>query len=104
MLLTVGAKYLYHDKNRDVSPPFEMFNGKELSWSNKEDWPYLILLLAPIVIMDIILLYFGILMALRVASNNKELILHLFFAIFFDLPYVFFNTVFNTPAFKTLGY
>ena len=101
MLLTLGAKYLYKNKNRDVSPPFEMFD-EELSWSNKKDWPKLLLLWAPIVIMDLIILGFAILMALRVAKNNKELILHLFFAIFANIPYAFICTVFNTPAFQTL--
>jgi|694.fasta_scaffold125433_5 hypothetical protein len=102
MLLTIGAKYLYSNKNRDVSPDFEMYDGNKLDWNKESDRLSLIAMWAPIIIIDLILLYFAILMASRVAKNNKELILHGFSAIFMSLPYVFLSTVFDTPAFQTL--
>jgi hypothetical protein len=92
MLLTVGAKYLYSDKNRDVSPDFEMYDGDQIDW--KKMWPF--------IIIDLILLTFALMMAYKVSKNGKEAFLHGFFAIFTSLPYVFLNTVFDTPAFKTL--
>ena len=96
MLLTIGAKYLYSNKNRDVSPDFEMYDVG-FDWNDLLKW-------GPIIIVDLFLLTFGLLMAIRYTKNRAsgEFALHVFFALFTNLPYVFLNTIFNTPAYQTL--
>jgi len=96
MLLTLGAKYLYSNKNRDVSPDFEMYDVG-FDWNDVLTW-------GPLILMDLFLLTFGLLMAIRLTKTRavSEMALHVFFALFANVPYVFLNTIFNTPAYQTL--
>lgn len=55
-----------------------------------------------IFIIELIFLWFALFMAIKVSKNKKELLLHSMLAILFTLPYVFYNTVFDTPAYQTL--
>lgn len=114
MIITLFTAYnycLYKDKNRDldaiVVDNYEKESEKKqkggLSWDKTQDRPWIILFLLSVFIIEVIILYSAIMMALKVSKTNLQLILHLIFAIFLSGPYVFLNTVLNTPAYDSLA-
>lgn len=102
---------LYNDKNRDIDKIVDNYEkGSETasaassgpSWDNAEDRPWIILFLLSLFIVEVIILYTAILIALRSSQSNLQLIVNLLFALFVSGPYVFFNVVFNSPAYVSL--
>ncbi len=75
--------------------------AQPLSWDNAEDRPYIVAMVI-VFIFEFILLYFAIFMAIRASRTKTQLFLHLFCAIFFTLPYIVLNTIFETNAYRSL--
>ena len=113
MIITLFTAYnycLYKDKNRNLDTIVDNYEKdseqkqkKGLSWDKTQDRPWIILFLLSVFIVEVIILYSAIIMALRVSKTNLQLILHLIFAVFLSGPYVFLNTVLNTPAYDSLA-
>jgi hypothetical protein len=79
----------------------EEAQAQPLSWDNAEDRPFIVAMVI-VFIFEFVLLYFAILMAIRVSKTKTQLFLHLFAAIFFTLPYIVLNTIFETGAYRSL--
>jgi len=75
--------------------------AQPLSWNNPEDRPFIVAMVI-VFIFEFILLYFAIFMAIRASRTKTQLFLHLFCAIFFTLPYIVLNTIFETNAYRSL--
>lgn len=116
MLLTLYTAYSQFqdkDKNVDVNAIVDNYSlGEEyldtsgknggLTWKNKKDRPWIVFSLLCIFIIEAIVLYSGLLMAIRVSKTPLQLFLHILFAVFLSVPYVFISTVLNTPAYESL--
>lgn len=109
-LFTAYNDALYKDKNRNINAIVDDYEKdseknqkKGLDWNRPKDRPWIILFLLSVFIVEVIILYSAIMMALRVSKTNLQLILHLIFAIFLSGPYVFLSTVLNTPAYESLA-
>ena len=100
MLLSLTAyKYaLYADKNRQTLPELYTEDNQPQT-PPKPNWGVFILA----VLVELILLFFAIPMALRVAKSRAQLTLHLFFAITATPAYLFVAVAFQTPAYQTLA-
>lgn len=84
---------LYHNKRELTPPEFYKHHHRD----KKTLWITLGIIL---LLLEIVFLYFGISMALKVSRSTPELIIHLLLAFFITIPYVFCNTVFSTDAYK----
>lgn len=111
MLLSFNAlNYaLYHNKNRLVKP--ELFikmrdsnqNPNSIPNSNPDSNPSSNVIFVNAVILliiELVFLFYAIQMVLLSYTNTKELVLHLFLAIFFTIPYVLLNAVLSTDMYK----
>jgi len=95
MLISYNAlQYaLYKDKNVREGYQEKFKKGAELT----------VQAAIAILVFELALLYFAISMAVQVSKTKKQLFLHVVMASMFTLPYVFYNVVFDTPAYQTLA-
>lgn len=86
---------------------YALYKDKNLQEKYQEKYktkPDMTLQLAiAILVFELVLLYFALSMAVQVSKTKKQLFVHVLMAALFTLPYVFYNVVFDTPAYQTLA-
>ena len=103
MLLSFNAlNYaLYHNKNRLVKPELYVNSTPDDEKNNDSACDDICLINAVILlIVELVFLFYAIQIVLVSYRNTKELVIHLLLAIFFTIPYVFINVLFNTESYN----
>jgi glucan phosphoethanolaminetransferase (alkaline phosphatase superfamily) len=95
MLLSFNALQYALYKDKHIQENYQRREEKEESTLFKAAMVLLIL--------ELVVLYFALTMAFRVGKTKKQTFIHVLMALLFTLPYVFYNVVFDTPAYQTLG-
>lgn len=99
MLISYNAlQYaLYKDKN--LNEKYQEKYQEKYKNAHEITIQFAIILL----VFELVLLYFALSMAVQVSKSKKQLFVHIMMATLFTLPYVFYNVVFETPAYQTLA-
>jgi hypothetical protein len=100
ILSTNFLNYSLIEYNNENIRNKENYNKEEEEKCNKVVFLYIAIIFA---IVEFILLYYAVIISLRIARNNAERIIFIILSITYTIPFLLFMIVFNEDARKSLA-
>ena len=103
MLKSAIQNYKKHKAESRSKENFEWSKKSMKRGSNDAFYIFIILIALIFLILEIVLLYFALMIALHCSKTKEERIVNVILAIVFTIPYVLLNILFNPCAKQYLG-